>query len=206
MTATDFSSGMLAVAEENARQRGLKNVAFRLADAEALPFPDEAFDRVTCRFGVMFFPDVGKALAEFLRVLRPGGRAALLAWGPLEQPFFALTAGVIQRHVKPPPPPPGAPAPDRFAQPGTLKQALERAGFREVAEEHRTLRGVWPGPPEEGWEAFSEIAAPFRAMIEGLEAAEREQLVGEVIRGLRGYYDGKVVDFPLLVVLGTGIR
>src|SRR3546814_6699772 len=54
------------------------------ADAEALPFPTASFDRVTCRFGLMFVSDVPAALAEVRRVLKPGGRAGFLVWGPLE--------------------------------------------------------------------------------------------------------------------------
>jgi ubiquinone/menaquinone biosynthesis C-methylase UbiE len=206
VTATDFSAGMLSVAEANARQRGLKNITFRTADADDLKFPTETFDRVTCRFGAMFFPDVNKAFREIRRVLRPGGRTALLAWGPFEQPFFGLTAGVIMKYARPPPQPPGSPKVDRFAPQGTLKAALNDSGFREVNEEHLALRGVWAGPPEELWTAFSEIAAPFRSMISNLGPAEREQAIGEVLAGLRSHYDGNVVAFPLLVVVGTGVR
>ncbi len=75
VTATDISAEMLAEAEENARKQGLKNVTFRQADAASLPFPEQAFDAVTCRFGVMYFPDLGRALREIYRVLRPRGRS-----------------------------------------------------------------------------------------------------------------------------------
>ena len=56
--ATDLAPDMLAAAEENARGDGLANLSSQ-ADAHALPFPDESFDRVTCRFGVMYFAEVG---------------------------------------------------------------------------------------------------------------------------------------------------
>ncbi len=56
VTATDLGPGMIGLAEELARARKLRNIDFRVADVEALPFPDESFDVVTCRFGVMFFP------------------------------------------------------------------------------------------------------------------------------------------------------
>src|SRR3546814_5610250 len=49
----------------------------------ALPI-SASFDRVTCRFGLMFVSDVPAALAEVRRVLKPGGRAGFLVWGPLE--------------------------------------------------------------------------------------------------------------------------
>ena len=52
VTATDLGKDMLKVAEENIRQEGLTNVTFQEADAHKLPFPDQSFDRATCRFGV----------------------------------------------------------------------------------------------------------------------------------------------------------
>jgi ubiquinone/menaquinone biosynthesis C-methylase UbiE len=75
VAATDISSEMLLVAEENARSLGLGNLTFRQMDAQELPFQDESFDAVTCRLGLMFFPDPRAALREVRRVLRPGGRA-----------------------------------------------------------------------------------------------------------------------------------
>src|SRR5207248_4023822 len=89
VTVTDLSPQMLAIAQENAQVRGLTNLSFCVADPEALPFPDQTFDVVTCRFGVMYFPDVGQALQEIYRVLKSGGRVVFTAIGPFEQnPYF----------------------------------------------------------------------------------------------------------------------
>src|SRR5258707_13253986 len=57
VTATDLGPGMISLAEELARKKGLSNIEFREASAESLPFPDESYDVLTCRFGIMFFPD-----------------------------------------------------------------------------------------------------------------------------------------------------
>ena len=103
VTATDLVPAMLAIAEEQAQRLGLTNMTFQQADAEALPFPDSVFDVVTCRFGIIYCPDAGKALREIHRVLRPGGRAALVAWGSPDQPFFSTTVGVFARYIQPPP-------------------------------------------------------------------------------------------------------
>ncbi len=82
VTATDLVDEMLAGCRRRADQAGLANIGFRLADMEALPFDDDSFDRVTCRFGIMFVPDPDKALREIRRVLKRGGMAALMIWGP----------------------------------------------------------------------------------------------------------------------------
>lgn len=208
ITATDLVPEMLAVAEENARQRGLNNMTFQAADAEALPFPDQSFDVVTCRFGIMFFPNAQKALREVQRVLKPGGRAAFVAWGPLEQnPPFTSTMGVFRKYVQLPPPEPGAPNIFNFAQPGTLSVALRDAGFQQVREEARTIPWPFPGSPDQQLEFIRESGAPaFRQIFEALSPEQREQATSEVLIALRQYYDGKQVNFTATIVLGSGVR
>jgi ubiquinone/menaquinone biosynthesis C-methylase UbiE len=71
--ATDLTPEMLAETERLAAARGLANVETRLADAEALPFPDGTFDLVTCRLAFHHFARPARAVAEFARVLAPGG-------------------------------------------------------------------------------------------------------------------------------------
>ena len=82
--ATDLGPGMLGAAEENARTAGVTNISFQQADAHSLPLPDETFDRVTCRFGVMYFAEIGQALREIRRVLRRRG-LLLTAWDLLSR-------------------------------------------------------------------------------------------------------------------------
>src|SRR5260370_3140316 len=125
---------MISLAEELARKKSLANIEFREASAEELPFPDESYDALTCRFGIMFFPDLPKALRECFRVLKPGGRAAFVAWGKKEQPFFTATAGIVLKHVPvpPPPPDPDGPSPFMFGERGRVPRALAAAGFHHV--------------------------------------------------------------------------
>lgn len=74
VVAADLTEGMLAKTAELAAARGLANLAVRPADAEALPFEDDTFDLVTCRLAFHHFPNARQAVAEFSRVLKPGGR------------------------------------------------------------------------------------------------------------------------------------
>jgi len=91
-------------------------------------------------------------------------RAAFVAWGKKEQPFFTTTAGIILKHVPAPPPPPDpdGPSPFMFGEADRLRRALEAAGFSNVHEEVRIIAGRWAASTEEYWEQFSEVAAPFR--------------------------------------------
>ena len=74
VVATDMTEAMLAEARRQAEARGVRNVRFQEADAEALPFEDDEFDVVTCRIAAHHFTDVPAFCRESARVLRPGGR------------------------------------------------------------------------------------------------------------------------------------
>jgi len=75
----DLSMGMLDQATQYARERGIRNVRFARSRAERLPFPDAVFDAVTSSLALQLFPDIVEALSEMARVLKTGGRLAVLA-------------------------------------------------------------------------------------------------------------------------------
>jgi SAM-dependent methyltransferase len=208
VTATDLGPGMISLAEELARKKGITNIEFREASAESLPFPDQSYDGLTCRFGAMFFPDLAKALRECFRVLKSGGRAAFVAWGQKEQPFFSTTAGVLLKHVPVPPPPPDpeGPSPFMFGERDRLRHALEAAGFASVHEEARIVNGHWAGTPDEYWEQFSEVAARFRPLIAQLTPEKKTAAVAEILAALKKFWNGRELNMPLEIVIGTGMR
>jgi ubiquinone/menaquinone biosynthesis C-methylase UbiE len=204
VTATDQSAGMLGVVQENAEREGLANLRFRQARAESLPFLDRTFDRVTCRFGAMFFSDPLGAMRECRRVLLPRGRAAFVVWGPPQQPFFAMTVGVLRRFMELPQPEEGAPHVFRYAAPGSLADVMRDAGFTAVREEQHRLACERPGTPEEFWEEFREVAAPFRPLIEALPAERRAELDAGVLEAMRQFVTGDRLKFHVDVNLATG--
>lgn len=79
VTGVDISEGMMAMVMDKARKAGVADrIRLQVADGEALPFADGSFHRVTCAFGIRNFEHKEKGLAEFRRVLCPGGRAVIL--------------------------------------------------------------------------------------------------------------------------------
>lgn len=89
----DVNEGMLAVARLKAPR-----LEWRHGRAEALPFETGTFDAVTSQFALMFFDDRPAALAEMLRVLRPGGRMAVAVWDSVERtPGYAAVIEILER-------------------------------------------------------------------------------------------------------------
>ena len=75
----DISEGMMALVKGKAEKAGVADrIKLQVADGEALPYGDGAFDRVTCAFGIRNFEHKEQGLKEFLRVLKPGGKAVIL--------------------------------------------------------------------------------------------------------------------------------
>jgi ubiquinone/menaquinone biosynthesis C-methylase UbiE len=201
VVATDMVPEMLEGARANAAAQGLSNLQFRVADAENLPFADAEFDRVTARFGLMFFLDIPKALTEVRRVLKPVGRISFVVWGPPEgNPLFSTMTGPFLKHVQMPTPPPDAPGVFRFADQGKVAGVVSAAGFHDVKTATTTVEWPWPGSPEEAWLATSELAAPFKKMMAALPEEKRPAVVAEVIEGIARYYDGEKVNFPASLV------
>ena len=204
VTALDLSSDLLAIAAERAQQRGLKNFSTQQADAHQLPFPDQSFDLVTSRFGVMFFQDCERALREVKRVLKPGARACFLAWGPFEQPYWSSTIGVVVNHVGGPAIAPGGPDPFRFCNPGSLSSVMRKAGFGNVKEETRTVPWTWPGTAEEVWEQAQAVAAPFIPLLQRIPAGKRDAIDQNAITAIQQHADGDSIKFGATVVLASG--
>ncbi len=75
--ACDFSTAMLDQTTVLVRERGVANVAPQLADVERLPFAPARFDLVTTRYSAHHWSQPERALAEFARLLKPGGSLLL---------------------------------------------------------------------------------------------------------------------------------
>jgi SAM-dependent methyltransferase len=113
VVASDIAEQALA---EGRRREPAGSLQFAAADAERLAFADGAFDRVLCGLGLMFFPDVPRALAEMRRVLKPGGLAVFSVWGEeARAPLVSCALQCIRRIL--PPPKAERLSPFRFGEP-----------------------------------------------------------------------------------------
>src|SRR5262249_51497160 len=93
VVGTDPIPEMVEAARREAHRRGVHTASFEVALADSLPFPDNSFDAVVSRFGVMFFASPVDSFRECLRVLKPGGKIAVAVWHFAERnPFHYVVA------------------------------------------------------------------------------------------------------------------
>jgi SAM-dependent methyltransferase len=128
--ALDFSAEMLAALRARLAREGLEKVTLHQGDGMALPFESQRYDAAFSMFGLFMFTDRARGFAELLRVLRPGGRAAVSSWQPFDRAPMLQTLFVVLKELLPDLPLGDAKGPltdrDEFAA------EMKAAGFRDV--------------------------------------------------------------------------
>jgi len=173
VTSTDYVPALLERGRQRAEAEQL-DIAFQVADAEALPFADASFDAVLSTFGVMFTPDHARAASEMLRVCRPGGRIALANWTP--EGFIGQMFKVLGKHL---PPPAGLQPPSLW---GTKAHLQELFGARaaNIAVTARTFNFRYRSPAHLV-EVFRAWYGPVQKAFEALPADKGEALARDLV-------------------------
>ena len=200
VTACDLTPAMLAKARERAANVGLERIDFVAADMSALPFADDSFDCVTCRFGLMFPADRIAAAREARRVLRPGGRVAYLVWGPYAEnpPFFVIRRTLAAALGEAEGPPPHR---HSLGQPGQLTEILTAAGFARVEE--RELRYKRPVDDLDDY-IDRAIRRGYADSVDRLDEAQRRDLLQKLRDAFEPYREDGLVRMPNHGRLGLG--
>ncbi len=185
--ATDISEGIVALALEVARERGLKQIETRAMDGEQLDLSDASFDAVLCRLGLMYMPHPVVALREWRRVLKAGGRVCVIVFStPERNSWGAVPASIIRLRAQLPPPVPGQPGPFSLGGLDVLEDVFRQAGFTTpevcaVPVPHKM------GSAAEYVQVASEAFGGFNAMMANLPPLEREAVWNEVEVSMRRY-------------------
>ena len=187
---------MTAIAAARAEELGLANVATRVLDLEQIDEPDDSYDVVLCREGLMFAADPARAAREIRRVLRPGGRVALAVWGPRERnPWLGVVLDAVAAQVGRPVPPPGVPGPFSLSDADALRAHVASAGLTGVEV------GELPAPLtaasfEEWWERTSALAGPLSAILPSLPERARAGIVARLRAATTPYRAASGLVFP----------
>ena len=194
----DVNPGMLAVARATTPAGAA--IDWYETSAEAMPLPSSSFDVVLCQMGLQFVPNKLKALQEFRRVLRAGGRVVFNLPGPRPQ-MFAELAEALARHIDP-----------KCAgfvnvvfslhDADELRRLMADAGFDDVAVDRtqRTLR--LPDPEEFLWQYIH--STPLAPLVGQASGDQRAALAGDVQARWRAFVASGVLtlDVPMTTVRG----
>jgi SAM-dependent methyltransferase len=201
---TDIAENMVEIARENAIMRSIKNVETITAEVSELPFADNTFDAISCRFGFMFFPDMELAAKEMVRVLKPGGRIATSVWNIGEKNFWVTAImNVIHKNIELPAALSGAPGMFRCAAEGFMTDLFSKAGLKNVAETDVSGK-LNCGDAEGYWNFMNEVAGPVAAALGKVDEQVKATIKNEVIESINKRYPvGKtMVDSNGIVIYG----
>jgi SAM-dependent methyltransferase len=202
VVGADPAVGVIEAARRMASQRSLNNVRFEVAGADSLPFPDDHFDAVVSRFGVMFFPSPVNGIREMLRVLKPGRKISFAVWHYLDNnPFHCSLAHIVDRFAPEPQLPPDAPEAFRFAPRGKLRSIVGEAGGRDVSERLFRFSINAPLTVEDFWNLRCDMSEKLRQRLAALPTDAFIELKKQALDAFRSYAKGPGVSFPAEVLI-----
>jgi ubiquinone/menaquinone biosynthesis C-methylase UbiE len=184
VTGLDLTPELLERARENAVIAKVP-IDFHEGDVEQLPFDDNEFDVVLSQYGHMFAPRPEVAIAEMLRVLRPGGTLAFSKRPP--EMICGRMLALAAKYA--PPPPPGVAAPPQWGDPSIVRARLGEY-VTDVRFDRATM--IVPVLSPQHHRTTAEQVGPMRKLIEMLSSAdpaklevfrcEYEAIVGDYLR------------------------
>lgn len=206
VVATDISSNILEFAAQTARERGLTNLETRVMDGEKPDLPNDTFDVVLSRLGLIYFPDREGALRSAHRMLKRGGCVVLASFStPENNRFFSIPISVIRRRARLAPPAPGLPGPFSLGAPGMMEEMLRRAGFADpTAQAARTPLRLASAAECVRFER--ESFGALQQMLAALPAAEQEAAWEEIEQELRAFQGDAGFEAGTELIVGAGTK
>jgi ubiquinone/menaquinone biosynthesis C-methylase UbiE len=199
VSAVDFAPSMIAELEK--RAQGARDLDVRVADGQALPFADGAYDAAFSMFGLIFFPDRARGLAELHRVLRGGGRAVISSWAPFEGPFATVLETL--RELAPEASLGAGPLP--LSTPEEVTEEMSAAGFGEVIV-HTVSHTVTAPSPASLWVVLQRSSAPLVLLRRALGEDRWAAISDGILARLESVYGTGSVPDAFTALLGVGYR
>jgi SAM-dependent methyltransferase len=207
VVAADVSASMLNVAAEAARNAGLTNVETRVMNAENIELDTDSFDAVICRIALMLFPNPAKALSEMRRVVKPGGKVAVMVYAALEKnPYHRIFHETVRRLGNIPPPAPGEPWMYALGDPGALDNLYRRVGFLNVSVHTAPIPRRVPSAADAVANMKKATAGDLRELMNRLNEAGRELAWTEIEEKFRRFEGPNGLEIPGEVLIGAGTK
>lgn len=200
---TDFSPAMVEAARRRGDALGLRNVDYRVMDAERIELEAASVDGVICRYALMLMTDPAAALAETRRVLRPHGRLVLAVWGPPERnPFFTLAGGALVRRGLVPPPDPAAPGIFSLGARERLADLLTRAGFADARIEEVAVR-LFARDVDDYLGFTADTAGPLALALRALDEEQRRSVAADVAEAAAPFSVAGGLELPAVTLVAV---
>jgi ubiquinone/menaquinone biosynthesis C-methylase UbiE len=204
--AADVSASMLNVAAEAARQAGLTNVETRVMNSENLELDPDSFDAVICRIALMLFPNPAKALTEMRRVVKPGGKVAVIVYATLERnPYHGILHKTVRRIGNIPAPVPGEPWMYALGEPGALEEVYRKADFLNVSVRAVLIQRRLPSAAA-AVETMRKGAGDTRELMNRLNEADRERAWVEMAEQFKQFEGPNGLEIPGEVLIAVGTK
>jgi ubiquinone/menaquinone biosynthesis C-methylase UbiE len=204
--AADVSATMLDVAAEAARQAGLTNVETRVMNAENLELDMDSFDATVCRIALMLFPNPAKALTEMRRVVKLGGKVAVMVYAALEKnPFWEIFHKTVRRLGNIPPPAPGEPWMFALGEPRALEGVYRRADFLNVSVQAVPILRRSPSAAAAA-ENMRKGTGDIREVMNRLSEGDQDRASAEVTEQFRRFEGPNGFEIPGEVLIGVGTK
>lgn len=203
--ATDVSEEMLAVAMDKAKQRGITNLETKVCEANKLPFENETFDAISCRFGFMFFPDLDLALKEMIRVLKPGGKIVAAVWNSHDKNLWVTAMmGALKKHVElPPPPPPDQPGMFRCAEKDFMKNLFEGEGLKNVNEIEVNGKDEYDSAMDY-WDISTDMSVQVVTILEKVDESTKQKIKDDLFKMLNEKFPNGKIELPSNAIIIVG--
>ena len=204
--AADISARMLSVAAEAARKEDLSNVETRVVDAENLALDVDSFDAVICRIALMLFPNPARALAGMRRVVKPGGKVAVIVFSAIEKnPYQGIPVGIIRRLGNIPPPAPGEPWMFALGDARGFEDLYKGVGFLNVSVQTVPIQRRFQSTAE-AIRTMRNNVGDLRELMSRLNEADRELAWTEIEEKLQQFEGSNGFEAPGEVLMGVGTK
>jgi aconitate hydratase len=205
VVGVDLAQGMLDFATRKARSRRLRNIEWKLMNAQDLKFEANTFDVVGCSLAIFYFPDIPGALAEMMRVLKPGGKLLITtadaetAFAPLSGPYIKALGKAAEEFSRDQPSYSETSKLTRKKE--GLKKLIEEAGFEDLKIVEDTIPVHFSSFSD--WWQYGRGSTWGELLLDSMSPAEREKFIRTHEAEIKKHFsdDGVKTETPVLFAI-----